>query len=125
MSILSNMQTVARQAIESLYSDKCTITFRKHVKDKKTHVTKSTEEVIGTDIPCRLSFSSSPSTNGSNAPQKEQSIKLFLAPEVDVPEGSLIEVERLGHKTKYHRSGTIVRYVTHQEIMLELWEKYA
>lgn len=125
MSILSNLQAVAKPAIESFYTDTCKIIVRKRIVDETTHVSKQKEEIIGVDIPCRLSFSSSPSTNGNDAPGKEQSIKLFLSPEIEVPEGSVIEVLKLGHKTKYHRSGTVARYVTHQEIILELEEKFA
>lgn len=95
MSILSNLQAVAKPAIESFYTDTCKIIVRRRVVDEITHVSKQKEEIIGVDIPCRLSFSSSPSTNRNDAPGKEQSIKLFLSPEIEVPEGQLSKYQSL------------------------------
>ena len=54
-----------------------------------------------------------------------QTIKLFIAPEIDIKPGSKIDVTHLGVTTSYKRSGNPAVYHTHQEIMLELWENYA
>ena len=55
-----------------------------------------------------------------------QTTKLFIAPEITIKDGSRIEVtDVLGKKTIYKSSGQPAIYQTHQEIMLELVERYA
>lgn len=111
-------------AIESLYEDTCTV----YVYEPRLigKLTKHGEKIIYTDIPCRLSFSSSPdNTQSDTAAAKVQSIKLFLNPSYNVPSGCKIEVTHKGTKTEYSASGQPMQYVSHQEIELTLFEEWA
>lgn len=54
-----------------------------------------------------------------------QAVKLFIAPEIAVPEGSRIDVTQNGITTSYRQSGTPAVYSSHQEITLELYKRYA
>ena len=82
--------------------------------------------------PCRLSFSgaSSQTLSGLEAAgeakpwsQAGQSVKLFLAPEREVPPGSKITVTGRGVTRVYGRSGQPAVYGSHQEIALALWDE--
>lgn len=116
----------AKKAIEALYEGLCTIYIQEKDKDEETGETVFTETAIITDEPCRLSFTSFPATNIiSNAPVLGQATKLFISPGVTVPPGSKLVVTQNGITTTYSNSGEPARYVTHQEIGLELFKGWA
>ncbi len=52
-------------------------------------------------------------------------MKLFLAPEIRVNSGSRIAVTQNGISNEYCASGEPAVYDTHQEILLELAERWA
>ena len=52
-------------------------------------------------------------------------MKLFLAPEWQVPAGSKITVTGRGGERVYCRSGEAAVYGSHQEIPLALWKELA
>ena len=113
-----------RKIYESTYCDSCSITEK--VKKKIDGVTSFQDEAVIENQPCKLSFESIPSTNESNTVASlVQSIKLFIAPEIEVKPGSRIDVTHLGMTTAYKRSGMPAVYHTHQEILLELREENA
>lgn len=111
-------------AVESLYEDTCTVyAYEPYFVGK---LTKHKENVIYTDIPCRLSFSSSPgNTQGDAAAVTTQSIKLFVNPSYSIPSGCKIEVTHKGSKTEYSASGQPMMYISHQEIELTLFKGWA
>lgn len=76
-------------------------------------------------VPCRLSFSSAPAAGEGAAAAVSQTVKLFLPPDIDIPAGSRIEVEREGQTLYYIRSGEPARYPGHQEVNLEIWRRWA
>lgn len=115
----------ARAQIEALYEDTCTVYERKAVTDAETHTTAYEETAVWEDIPCRVSFSSSPAAGEDTPPAKTQTVKLFLAPETEIKPGSRITVTRNGTDTDYEASGQPARYLTHQEITLTLYEATA
>lgn len=116
----------AKKAFESLYEGTCTVYTGQKSKDPETGETVFTETAIITDAPCRLSFSSFPATNiVSNAPVLGQATKLFISPGVTVPPGSKLVVTQNGITHTYSNSGEPARYVTHQEINLELFKGWA
>lgn len=116
----------AKKAIEALYEGTCTVYTGQKSKDPDTGETVFTETAIITDAPCRLSFSSFPATNiVSNAPVLGQATKLFISPGVTVPPGSKLVVTQNGITHTYSNSGEPARYVTHQEINLELFKGWA
>lgn len=117
---------VARKAIESLYKGSCTIKEYQDVKNPVTHITKKQEVTVLENQPCRLSYSKIASTTQTNAPATVvQTIKLFIAPEIDVKPGSKLVVTQNGRTVEYSRSGEPAVYSNHQEILLELFKGYA
>ena len=110
-----------REAIESLYDCTATVTVRVPYEDGA--VTRFREEELFSGEPCRLSFSgaSSQTLSGLEAAgeaglwsEAEQSVKLFLAPEREIPAGSKITVEGRGMTRVYARSGQPAVYGSHQ-----------
>lgn len=76
--------------------------------------------------PCRISFSKiSQVVQNEVAASTTQGIKLFLSPDVIIQPGSKITVTQNGVTTDYISSGVPAVYATHQEIMLELFERWA
>ena len=116
----------ARNAIESLYDGKCTITEHQKVK-KENKSTGFQDVVVHEDIACRLSFKTSNNTNQTDtaASAVVQSIKVFLAPEIQVKPGSKLTITQNGVTTEYKSSGEPALYETHQEIILELFKGWA
>lgn len=116
----------ARKAIESLYEGSCTI----YIRDKSTN--PDTKETIFNEIPtlidepCRLSFTTLVSTDIiDHAPRLGQAVKLFINPGASIPPGSKIVVTQNGITTAYSMSGEPARYVTHQEIPIDLFKGWA
>ncbi|HBH93774.1 MAG: hypothetical protein PUD90_09510 [Clostridia bacterium] len=115
----------ARKAFEKLYDGRCTITVREEY-EKENGATGFRENAVIADEPCRLSFSSvSATSEGDAMATTSQAVKLFIAPEIAVPEGSRIDVTQNGITTSYRQSGTPAVYSSHQEITLELYKRYA
>lgn len=113
----------ARRELERLYEDTCTVVAQEPEADAETGIMKTAEKALYTDLPCRLSFASSPASTDGMAPQIGQSVKLFLSPDVDIPPGCRIEVHRGGRILQYRESGVPAVYPTHQEITLSLYEE--
>ena len=116
----------ARKAIELLYSGTCTITEnQKFQKPNKSMGFR--EEVVFENQPCRLSFSTTNQTNQTEtgAAAVTQTIKLFIAPEIQVKPGSKLTITQNGITTVYQSSGEPAFYSTHQEIVLELFKGWA
>lgn len=119
-----NAVVKTRKALEKGYIGTFTVTEHKKVT-KPNHTTGFSDVDVLVDQPCRLSFSSSPSTSDGNVPEIKQTVKLFFAPEITVKEGSKITVTQNGITTEYKRSGTPAVHQTHTEILLELFRGWA
>lgn len=117
----------ARKKVESLYSGVCSVYVLDNVRDPDTKQTKQTVRLMLDNQPCRVSFESNNTTVKSNdtVNEKPQSIKLFIAPEIIIAAGSKIVVTQNGRTETYKSSGVPRVYVTHQEITLELFERWA
>lgn len=116
----------AKKALMLLYEDTCTIYANVPVLDEATGITEYLETALHENVPCRISFGGAAAAAADElAPEIQQQITLFLAPEVDVPAGCKISVTREGKTVDYSRSGEPSVYKTHQEIKLELFERYA
>ena len=113
-----------RRALEKGYDGTFTVTEYKKVT-RPNHTTGFSEVEVLVDQPCRLSFSSSPSTSDGDIPEINQTVKLFFAPEITVKEGSKITVTQNGITTEYKQSGVPAVYSTHTEILLELFRGWA
>ncbi|CAI3573512.1 hypothetical protein [Clostridium neonatale] len=110
-----------RKAIESQYEHTCTIKEYKSVKDPVTKVTSKKDVVVLENQHCRLSYESVKQANQTEANATvQQVIKLFIAPEIEVKEGSKIFITHEGRTTEFKHSGKPAIYSSHQEIVLEL-----
>lgn len=115
-----------REAIEALYEDCCDVIEKRAIKDSVTKKTKFEEVIIYEGYPCKLSFESIPSTTGENTSAVTQSVKLFISPDIIINPGSKIIVKRKnGSLTEYASSGKAAAYESHQEISLELFERWS
>ena len=116
---------VVRKAHEKLYSDICSVTVREEY-EKDNGATGFREIVLFENAPCRLSYKSVVATASSEAVATvKQEIKLFIAPELNIPPGCKITVERNGSATDYTRSGKSALYSSHQEVVLDLFERWS
>lgn len=114
-----------RAAVELLYEDTCSIYERQSVRDETTKITRQQEVLIQEALPCKLSFESLDTTSMQEGAAKQAvSVKLFLAPDIPVREGSRLLVTHRGIETAYQRSGVPAVYATHQEVMLEPFERW-
>lgn len=125
--MLSKNQVVkARKAIESMYDGTCTIIERQKVK-LPNKSTGFKDIVVLEDIPCRLSFKTITNTNQAETGVSAvvQVTKVFIAPEIHVKPGSKLTITQNDVTTEYKSSGQPAIYTTHQEIELELFERWA
>jgi hypothetical protein len=122
MNALQKARQAHREAVEMLYEGLCTITeYQAYTKPNKA--TGYHEVEVLTGRPCRLSFGTilAAEQTGTGA-SVQQTVKLFVAPEVDIKPGSKITVAQNGVTMDYCRTGEPAVYATHQEINLELWK---
>lgn len=125
--MLSKNQVVkARKAIESMYDGTCTIIEHQKVK-LPNKSTGFKDIVVLEDIPCRLSFKTITNTNQTETGVSAvvQVTKVFIAPEIQVKPGSKLTITQNNVTTEYKSSGQPAIYTTHQEIELELFERWA
>lgn len=114
-----------KKKIESDYPDTATVSSMVKSKDPISKNTDTTEVVLLTDIPCRLSYlvkGSGPSVKTDTYDISSNIVKLFLAPEHNIPIGSRVTVHHQGESVKYECAGIPKKYPTHQEIELLLSE---
>lgn len=116
----------ARKAIESTYDGIATVTEHKKETNTDSHLTNYEDEIVLKNQPCRLSFENITTTKqGEQAASVTQVTKLFVSPNVSIKPGSKITVTQSGLTTDYTYSGVPAVYPTHQEIMLDLFERWA
>nr|DAI53445.1 MAG TPA: head closure knob [Caudoviricetes sp.] len=115
----------AREAIQSMWTGICNIFGFKNSKNKYGTVVSEVKELYK-NIPCRLSFKNISQTEQTESVAKtSQVVKLFIAPEVYVPPGSIVEVTQNGVTRKYKHSGISAVYTNHQEIILDVEQEKA
>ena len=113
-----------------MYRGVCDIFAAEPVRDPAGTVTFR-ETPAYTGVPCKLSFKTmtvrtlTSSSQTESAAQVVQSVKLITAPEIRIPPGSRISVEQDGVRTDYCSSGKPAVFPAHQEVMLELAQKWA
>lgn len=115
---------LAEQAVKSLWRDTMTVVEHHKVK-RKNGVTgfEDVETIKGE--PCKIIFKTLRATDQQEAAGLTQGIKLLCDKNLTVPEGSKILVLHEGAEMAYKQSGTPAVYSVHQEIMLELFERWA
>lgn len=117
------IQEALRKAIESTYTDSCTVSERRKEINPVTKLTDWKDVVVLDGQPCRLSFKTVQSTQQEGAAEETvQSVKLFLSPNIVIKEGSKITVLRGGREYAYVSSGVPAAYPSHQEIALQLFK---
>ena len=115
----------AKKAIQSLLTGVCNIFWFKNSKNKYGTVVSEVKELYK-NIPCRLSFKNISQTEQTESAAKtSQVVKLFIAPEVYAPPGSIVEVTQNGVTRKYKHSGISAVYTNHQEIILDVEQEKA
>lgn len=106
-----------RKMLERTYYD--TVNIYRNVKIKKDGETKHSRELIYENQKCAISKNSLPANNQSDSVNHiNYTVTLFIAPEVKIKQGDLLEIIHMGGENKYIAGEPFV-YVTHQEIILE------
>lgn len=115
----------ARESIQSMWTGICNIFGFKNSKNKYGTVVSEVKELYK-NIPCRLSFKNISQTEQTESVAKtSQVVKLFIAPEVYAPPGSIVEVIQNGVTRKYKHLGISAVYTNHQEIILDVEQEKA
>lgn len=124
--MINKAREQARKAIELLYEHTCTVSEYVKVKDPTSKITSMKEVPTLENHPCKLSFSTTkPTQQTESANQVTQVIKLFVAPEITIKEGSKIVITHNGKVSEYKNSGIPSIFPTHQEIVLELFKGWS
>ncbi len=125
MSISQSALVANRKAIESFYDSICTVIEFQKSKNQDTKATEYSEKAVIIGQPCKLSFSIAKAVNQTeSAGIAQQTVKLFIAPELSIKAGSKISVTSLGRTIDYTYSSQPAVYPTHQELVLELFKEY-
>jgi hypothetical protein len=109
-----------RRIIEKMYTDRVIVYRYSKIKDPVTKETKLVPQPVYTDQPCRLSqiaLGKNDQTEAQNEIRYET--KLFIAPEIDIRQGDLLEVTRGTVTRKKYTAGEPFLYSTHQEVSLQ------
>ena len=122
---------VKTNALKLMWKDKCTIKVTDRIIDDDG-ISSIGWVTLVEDEPCKLSFFNNTNKNGSgtgveNATALFQQTKLFIRPDLDIPEGSRITViTHENEKTLYYEASGIPQIFTnHQEILVEAVKKWA
>lgn len=121
---------IVRHALEKMYKDTCNIFERQETTNPITKKTSFEEVMVLENQPCRLSFGSIPTTSDGSASEMAQVVKLFISPDIQINPGSKIVVTQTvgeGRKveTSYSNSGKPAIHTNHQEVSLELFERWS
>lgn len=120
---------VVKKALEDIYyNDLCTVIEYQDVRNDETKITKKHEVTVLENLPCKISFEQSNINNlvqSDTVAKFKKTIKLFISTDINIKAGSKIEVTHNQNKTVYAMSGSPCVYPSHQEIMLELFERWA
>ncbi|HGM3455778.1 TPA: hypothetical protein ACKOIR_003844, partial [Clostridioides difficile] len=103
------------------YRDKCTIVEYQPIKDPVTKRTNNKEVIVLENQPCKLSYKNIVSATEGKVAKLEQTIKLFISPDIEIKAGSKLII----NDKEYVRSGESAIYPNHQEIILELFKDKA
>lgn len=115
-----------RKAIQSLWTGKATITVLEGKLNETTGRTEQVERVVASDLSCRISFATVKRTEpDEEAARVLQTVTLYIAPDLEIPEGSKITVTQNNVTGDYGRSGKAAVYTCHQEVPLDLWAGWA
>lgn len=115
-----------KNAVSRLWTGRCDVIEYTEVTDENTHITSMQEVTALSNIPCRVSYETIKTAQQEEAPAGiEQIIKLFVASDIVIPEGSKIIVSQNGITGEYKASGIPAVYTAHQEILLEVFKGWS
>ncbi|MCL2843322.1 MAG: hypothetical protein FWE28_07660 [Oscillospiraceae bacterium] len=121
---------MVRSLLARLWRDRCDIWVQDSIVCPVTGRTVFEERKLHADLPCRVSFRLSFETVsgvrdvGDAAASAGQAVKLFLQPDIVVPAGSKIVVQRQGHELVFARTGMPAIFDGHQEVRMERFERW-
>ena len=124
VSALERARVLARKAIEDIYfTEKCDVIEMQSVRNEQTKITRTVEIKVLENQPCRVSFESLNTVGQtSTGAISKQSVKLFISPDIKISPGSKIVIG----SNAYKASGVPAVYTdTHQEIMLDMFDRWA
>lgn len=125
------MVNAHRRAIERMWRDRCSVFIQVEQTDPDTNLTDFQETPLLENQPCKLSFEKLTSTDENHVATVSQGVKLFLSPDVVIPPGCKIIVQRFNRQTEpvreftFSQSGEAGVFTDHQEIILTMWEGWA
>ena len=115
---------LAENAVKALWTD--TLTVIEHQKVKKDNgATGFSEVTVLEKEPCKLAFKTVASVDQQEAAKLVQSVALLCDKTLEIKPGSKLVVTHQGRETAYVKSGKSAVYSVHQEIALELFERWA
>lgn len=117
---------MVKDALRKLWNDTCNVYIQEKTINEINKRTEFVETLVIENEPCKLSFNSLNTVeNINNAPSITQTITIFLDNELEIPSGSKIVVTRQNKQFVYKQSGQPRLFSNHQEIKLELFERWA
>lgn len=124
VDVLERARALAKKAMEDIYfTEKCDVIEMQSVRDERTKISKASEIKVLENQPCKVSYGSlntvgQTSTGATN----RQIVKLFISPDITIKPGSKVVVGQNAYKA----SGVPAVYTdTHQEIMLDIFDRWA
>lgn len=120
------MVTARRKALERLWRGTCTVKAWVGIKNPVTHVTTHSEVILHKNLKCKLSHEKLTNSSSTGGPDTiGEQIKLSLGNEYEIPAGCKLIVTQDNATEEYTRSGKPGVFMDHQEIVLELFKRYA
>ncbi|GHU86741.1 hypothetical protein FACS1894198_7040 [Clostridia bacterium] len=114
------------EALKKLWKDKCSVFIQVKTQNLETKMMEFSEQLLFEDEPCKLSFETLKSAGTKDdVATISQIVKLFISKELRIPAGSKIVVTRDEQEFNYRQSGAPGIFSIHQEIPLQLFERYA
>ena len=125
------MVNAHRKALERMWKDRCSIIVQAEQTNPDTNLTDFQETPLFENQPCKLSFEKQTATDENHVATVSQGVTLFLSPDLVIPPGCKIVVQRFNRQGElvreftYSQSGEAGVFTNHQEITLTLWEGWA
>lgn len=107
--------------LSRLWIGTATISEYREVTDPNTFQTTNELVPVVTNEPCRLSYSTLPTTDiETGLAEVRQETTLFIRPDIVINPGSVIEITQHGRTNKYKQTAEPAVYTNHQEIKVSL-----
>ncbi len=115
----------ARKWIDKMNTGVMTVYNFIPVKEKDSGFTDFKLEAVLTDIPCRLSYQDKQSATQNEPAKALKSVRVITAVDVDIQEGSILEITFNGQTQKYKQAGRTHVNDFRKSIPLEIYEEHA